>query len=230
MKRALNCSIAVMALAVSASAVTFDFNSGGDGFVSSSNISFEGPWTHSSSAGLAGSGGWYTEGQVAQASGFCTTNLTSPTIVVGGTGLVTMSFDHRYSFEADSVNWDGGAVFVSVNAGAFVYLAGTSFTSNGYGGVVHNPGQPAFQSELADSEAFVGSSGGWINSVATLGTFNAGDVIKVQFKAAYDSNTSGGSPDWAIDNVNVATPVPEPITMILGAAGLAVAAIRKRRA
>jgi hypothetical protein len=145
-------------------------------------------------------------------------------------GDVQLSFDHRYRFESGS--WDGGAVFMSHNGGAFTKVAGISFSSNGYNSAVL--GNSA--SELAGQEAFVEASAGYdagqfLTSVANLGSFAMGDSIQVRFTAAYDTNTSDASPDWAIDNVSLTNAVPEPASILLvvsAAAAMAVAARRKR--
>jgi hypothetical protein len=86
-------------------------------------------------------------------------------------GEVILSFDHRYAMEPG--DWDGGAVFRSVNGGAFTYVPSFSFSSNGYSGtVVANS-----LSQLAGQGAFVltspnHGSGSFLTSVASLGTFS----------------------------------------------------------
>lgn len=212
-------------------AVTYDFNAGGDGFTSTLNTAaFDGPWVHGATAGVGGSGGWSTEGQSPENSHANTTDLTSPAFVMGVAGALTLSFDHRYSFEFDGTRWDGGAVMVALNGGAFAAVPGASFSANGYNGTV----AANSLSQLAGQEAFTSVSAGYangafINSVANLGVFALGDSVQVRFRAAYDSNTTGGSPDWAIDNVSLSA-VPEPCGFALLASALGVfAAARNRR-
>ena len=60
--------------------------------------------------------------------------LVSPAVTVGTTGNVTLTFNHRYNFETTGDPWDGGAVFVSVNDGAFTYVPLASFSANPYVG------------------------------------------------------------------------------------------------
>jgi hypothetical protein len=73
----------------------------------------------------------------------------------------------------------------------------------------------------------VGDSAGYgtpsyITSIASLGSFTAGDTIKVQFYGAWDEATTGSNPNWVVDNVTVSnTAVPEPQTYA-GIAGLAM--------
>lgn len=213
--------------------VALDFNSDNSSFASSFNTaSFEGPWSYNATGGVGGSGGWTTIGQAANIGHSCTTDLTSSPFVVGANGNVSLSFDHRYSFEVDSGGaWDGGAVFVSVNGGAYSMVSNSAFSVNGYNGTVAGWGAG---SELAGAGAvFMGTSSGYgagtfLTSVANLGDFVAGDTLSVRFRAAFDSNTSAGSPAWAIDNVTMANIVPAPGPLaLLVAAGLVGA--RRRR-
>jgi|GEM_PF-2159530 len=143
-----------------------------------------------------------------------------------------MSFDHRWSFEADTSNWDGGAAFISINGGAFSHLPAASFTAIPYNGVVNG----GSASELLNVESFVGKSAGYdagtfLTSTATLGSFAEGDTFQVRFRAAGDTNTSGGSPDWVVDNILISNAVgaPEPgsaALLFLGLTGL----LRRKRA
>jgi hypothetical protein len=216
----LAAAAAVLAPAATA-AVTYDFNSNDGGSTSTFNTAaFDGPWGYGAGAGAGGTGGWSTEGQVAEVGHPNTTDLTSALLGVSAAGPVTLTFEHRWSFEADGTNWDGGAVFVSQNGGPFTQLPVLSFTAVPYNGTI----AAGSASELKGLLGFVGQSAGYatgafVTSVASLGPFAAGDTLRIRFRAAYDSNTSGGAPDWAIDNVALsnADPIPEP-----GAAALCV--------
>lgn len=225
----------VLLLAASgfASAATFSFNSGGEGFAASFNTApFDGPWLHGAASGVGGSGAWSAEGQAPEISHPTTTDLTSPVLVVSSAGSVVMSFDHRWSFEADTVNWDGGSTFISVNGGAFTHLPAGSYTANPYNGIING----GSASELLNLDSFVAKSAGYdagtfLTSTATLGSFAAGDTFQVRFRAAGDTNTSGGSPDWVVDNIVISnsTVVPEPgsaALLLMGLTGL----LRRKRA
>lgn len=224
------CAVGLFA-AAPASAATYDFNAGGGGFsVTNFNDPFDGPWVYGAGSGVGGSGGWSTDGQGPELGRAPSTYLTSPAIPITAAGAVTMSFDHRYSFEVDA--WDGGAVFVSLNGGAFTKVPGASFTANGYNGNV----RPGSASELQSTEGFIETSAGYGGGVfqtssASLGSFAAGDSLQVRFTAAFDTNTTQGTPDWVIDNVIVNTPIPEPTSLLLLAtAGAAIAvAVRRKR-
>jgi len=225
--------VMMLAACSAASAAVFSFNSGGEGFTASFNTaSFDGPWLYGAGSGVGGSGAWSTEGQAPEINHPTTTDLTSPVLVVSSAGAVVMNFDHRWSFEADTSNWDGGSTFLSVNGGAFSHLPAASYTTIPYNGVVNG----GSASELLNVESFVGKSAGYdagtfLTSAVTLGSFAPGDTLQVRFRAAGDTNTSGGSPDWVVDNIVIsnAVGVPEPgsaALLLLGLTGL----LRRRRA
>lgn len=213
-------------------AVTYSFDGGDSGFVATSDAVFDGPWVLGAT-GVGGSGAWSSNGQGPENSQpqLNTARLTSPSLTVESSGAVILSFDHMFSFEQGGGNWDGGAVFFSLNGGALSPVPGSSFSANGYNGVV-----VAGNSALTTQEAFVQDSlgrgdGVFINSVANLGNFTAGDQISVQFVAAYDTNTQGNFlPGWVVDNVTLQGVIPEPASAVsLLGAGMLLA-LRRRRA
>jgi hypothetical protein len=209
-------------------ATPVDFNLNDGGFTSASPTGpFDGPWTYGASAGVGGTGGWFTNGQAPENLQPNTTTLTSPLHVVFSAGPVTLSFDHAFNFEFDGTRWDGGAVFTSINGGAFTEVASGDFTANGYNGTV----SAISLSQLKGAPAFTQASSGFITSSANLGIFSVGDTIQVRFFAAADSNTSPDGADWVVDNVNIneINAVPEPVTFALLSIGLAGMAISRRR-
>jgi MYXO-CTERM domain-containing protein len=235
------CLVAPFALlsavpATQAATLAFNFDANDAGWTSSMVQTFDNPWTYTPGAGTGGTGAWTTNGQGPDSGHSNTTLLTSPVFTVMQAGGVTLSFDHMFSFEGG--NWDGGAVQVSVNGGAFTTVSSASFTSNGYTGSIVGYGANgapgvAGESDLAGQLAFSGDSPGrdtgtFINSVANLGNLAAGNTFSLRFMAASDTNTQGAfAPQWVIDNVSVTNVVPEP--GIAGLAGLAALGMLRRK-
>jgi hypothetical protein len=113
-----------------------------------------------------------------------------------------MEFTHRYSFESDSVRWDGGAVAVAVNGGAFVPIPGSSFTQHSYDGVIGG------NNVLINMEGFNGdspgySTGGMVTSILTIPGLSPGDSCQVQFLGAWDEFVGASSPNWEINSVKL---------------------------
>ncbi len=190
-----------------------DFNANDGGFTVETPVAYDGPWVYE-----AASGSWRQDGQAPENSHPNTSKLNSPVINVVAAGNLSLTFAHRYSFEFDGTRWDGGQVRISVNGGAFTTVPDAAFTQNGYGGntVAGNSaselkGQPAFTAESP------GYAAGFITSIASLGAFNAGDTVRVQFIAAADTNTRGQVPNWQIDSVMIAPGSSSNVTFTVGA-------------
>lgn len=125
--------------------------------------------------------------------------IVSPAMTVPETGPVTLRFTHRYNFESD---YDGGAVYVSVNGGPAAYLEPTAFSANGYVGIVNTTVWSASE------EVFHGQSTDFgvpslIESVADLGSLNAGDTVSVEFRGGWDANTFPAGVNWEIGSVTL---------------------------
>lgn len=181
------------------------FSTGGGGFSQATSVSPEADWVYTGSS-------WRSNGQASQGGVNNTTYLGSPVYSITQSGPITLTFSHRYSFEPDF--WDGGAVEVSFNGGAFTRVLGSSFTTNGYNGAV----RPDSDATLKGSEAFVQDSAGhpnFITSVCSLGNGVAGGQLQVRFVSSTDANTSGNlSPQgWEIDSVQVSNAVPNLRTL-----------------
>ncbi len=150
----------------------------------------------------AGGVNWTVTGNAG--AGIKYSGLVSPAVVVGATGAVTLTFNHRYNFEETGDPWDGGAVFVSVNGGAFTYVPLASFSSNGYVGPTTANAGSAWEANGED--VFYGQSAGYgtpalITSVANLGTLNATDTVAVEFRGGWDGAVVNGPPAWEIGTV-----------------------------
>ena len=121
-------------------------------------------------------------------------SLVSPTLHVGA-GPLTVSFQHRFAFEAG--NWDGGVVEISTNGGA-------TWTDIGVG--AYNGSTNAVTSAPigASRPAFVNRIAGWPNFVPVvlnLGTTYANQDVRIRFRIGADEST--GAPGWDIDNINL---------------------------
>jgi hypothetical protein len=175
------------------------FNGGDGGFTVNTPVAYDGPWVYS-----AGSGSWTQDGQNSEDGHPNTSTLMSPAILVpqAGVGVVQLTFAHRYSFEAGQ--WDGGQVRISVNGGAFTAVPGANFTQNGYNGAVLENSQSALAGQSAFTENSPDFANTKLTSICTLGSFQAGDSIRVAFMAANDTNTRGQfEPNWEIDSLTI---------------------------
>ena len=155
-----------------------------------------GPFGYDTTAGA-----WVAAG----ASQDCVTpsnsKLTSPAFTVPVADQVKLTFEHRYSFEAD--RWDGGQIWISKNGGAFTPVNPDNFTQNGYPpGVIQGTGVILNQRAFHDESPGYATNGYVVSSVL-LGSFAANDTIVVQFVGAWDECTSGPVPSWAIKNVKL---------------------------
>src|SRR5262249_15496763 len=134
--------------------------------------------------------------------------LTSPPLTVTRQGQLQLRFDHRYSFEFDgSIGWDGGQVQISVNDSPFVAVDNSAFLINGYNrliqGIASLYGQPGFN---GDSAGYANARN--VTSVAGLGFFNGGELVRVRFVGAWDEFTTGAAPNWLIDQVQIQEGLP----------------------
>ena len=120
-------------------------------------------------------------------------------------GRVQMTFRHRFSFE--SPQYDGGRVRIRVNGGEFVPVPKQSFVTNGYTAVIGGTGPLFTQDGFADTSPNF-SDGDFINSVADLGVFAAGDQLEIQFQGSWDWNLAAGSPNWAVKSLDVMQGLP----------------------
>ncbi len=223
--------VALMSLLTETQAQTLfstDFNAGDGGFTVNTPAPYDGPWTY-----RALTGSWGQDGQSAENRQPNTSILNSPAVVIPGTNSVTLSFDHRYSFEAAGAanHWDGGQVGISVNGGPYSVVPNSAFLQFGYNGSV----LAGSASVLAGQEAFVETNNdynsGFSTSIADLGSFNPGDTISVQFMVGNDTNTNGPNiPNWEIDSFTLST-VPEPssIALVMTVLGFSAIGLTGRR-
>ncbi|MBI2929720.1 MAG: immunoglobulin domain-containing protein [Verrucomicrobia bacterium] len=156
-----------------------------------------GPWLYDATSGL-----WAAEGSVDGCGGPYNSRLTSPAYVLPATDEVTLTFSHRYSFEAD--RWDGGQVRISVNGGAFTPVSPDNFTANGYPpGLIQGSGVlNGLRVFHEDSPGY--ANGEFITSSVILGSFNKNDTIAVQWLGGWDDCATGSHPSWVLKDVKLA--------------------------
>ncbi|MGK0189873.1 MAG: hypothetical protein ACI9R3_005692 [Verrucomicrobiales bacterium] len=173
-----------------------DFSGGNGGFTATSTGNSTLPWTFN-----ADSSTWSTDGEQ---NGTPTMHfLASPEVTIPTAGVVRVTIQHGYSFEAD---WDGGVAQVSINGESFKTVDG-DFAQNGY----TNDEPLLGEHDLTGEDAFTGNSPGvaggtLITSIFDIEDFAATDTIVVRFLAAFDQGARGTViPNWRIDRVIIET-------------------------
>jgi subtilisin-like proprotein convertase family protein len=123
-----------------------------------------------------------------------------------------LDITHSYNLED---GFDGGVVEISVNGGPFqdIVTAGGGFFGPGYDG----PISVNFGSPIAGRQAFTGSSGGFLRTLAILPNSAIGQNVVFRFRAATDSSVSGSG--WWIDNIALGGIASADITAIAGFSG-----------
>jgi hypothetical protein len=122
-----------------------------------------------------------------------TAELTSADFAITSPNAL-LSFRNRYNTEA---GFDGGALEISVNGGAFqdILAAGGFFVSGGYNGPLSTG------SALAGRAAWHGNSNGYITSAVVLPAAANGQNVKFKWRFASDSNTAGTG--WNVDSLKL---------------------------
>lgn len=122
--------------------------------------------------------------------------LTSPSIPITSPAAV-VTFENNYNTED---GWDGGALEISINGGAFtdILTAGGRFIDGGYNGTLGT----AAGNPLSARRAWTGNSNGYLPSKAQLPAAAAGQNVQLRFIFGSDTNTSVLG--WWIDDIEVA--------------------------
>ena len=125
-------------------------------------------------------------------------HLTSPPLLVSGTGTLVISFDHAHSFEANPPTfWDGGVIEITTDGGAN-WQDISVFDDPGYGGTITNTsGNP-----LGGRSAYVATNPSYPATdpvTLNLGPGLAGQTIQIRFRIGTDGAV--GAPGWTIDNI-----------------------------
>ena len=123
------------------------------------------------------------------------TDLTSLPVAITSPAA-TVSFRHRFETEG---GWDGGLFEISIAGGGFQDLtaAGGTFLQNGYNGTLGN----GTNNPLSNRQAWSGSSGGYITTVALLPAAATGQNVQFRWRFGADNNTAALG--WWVDTVQV---------------------------
>ena len=123
-------------------------------------------------------------------------SLTSPSIPITSAAAV-VTFRNNYNTEN---SWDGGALEISINGGAFtdILAAGGRFIEGGYNGSLG----VATGNPVSGRAAWTGNSGGYITSKAQLPA--SARFQNVQLRWLFGSDTNTFEVGWNVDNVQVA--------------------------
>ena len=117
---------------------------------------------------------------------------------------------------------------VNINSGGWNQV--TNFAQGGYTGTIQTTYDWGYAGDFNGLDVWTGDSGGYISTIATLGTLDVGDSVEIMFRGGWDWFSKGGNPNWAVDNISLSV-IPEPKTyaLILGAVCCAFVYFRKRR-
>ena len=123
--------------------------------------------------------------------------LVSPALQVSAADAFVISFDHAFSFEADTIFWDGGVIELSSDGGV-TWEDVSVFADPGYSGTITDTsGNP-----LAGRQAYSGQNASYpaTDPVSLdLGTALAGETVLVRFRIGTDAAVGG--PGWTIDDI-----------------------------
>ncbi len=138
--------------------------------------------------------------------------LVSPSLDVGSTQDLVVTFKHRWDFEFDAQeNYDGGVLEISTDDGRTWTDVGAR-TTPGYTGALSsqgsNPlrGRQAFVQQSANYPAFEAAT-------VNLGRQYAGRTVKFRFRIGSDD--AAAAKGWEVDDVNFAGITNKPFTMVV---------------
>ena len=133
------------------------------------------------------------------------TSLTSPVFDLSTATSAKLVFKHKYAmhgFEYPYANYyyDSGRIEVSTDAGE--NWAGLNpSTGHGYGGVTYN--YAYYGNPLANQQAFVMSSGGWVETQCRLDSYTGAGFDQVQIRFRLGGTFFNNPTSWEIDDVGV---------------------------
>jgi hypothetical protein len=206
-----------------AAVLTYDFSTGSGGFTPVQSDGIARPFTYNASMGQ-----W----QVAGISAWTSSSLNGPAFTVTDGGPVRVAFTHFYDFQD---GFDGAVLQVSVNGGGLQQV-GTNvgvFVQGGYDKVI----RPDVGSAIRGVQAWTGSSGGVLESIAELGSFEVGTSLDFSWLAAWDNTINRPFANWAIQSITLsdgpsaaAVPLPGTLPLVLLALGACGFTVSRRPA
>ncbi len=120
--------------------------------------------------------------------------LISPVIAMPITQEpLSLHFWHRYIFEAENNEIDGGILEVSIDGSAFIQVFGVYFLANGYNGQLQ-----ITDNVLSEYFAWVNHQPEWTESVVDLSPFINAQTLQFRFRLGTD--ISIGTEGWYIDD------------------------------
>lgn len=163
-------------------------------------------WSHVRDSALDGA--WHGD----DASAPTDTSLTSPLLTASETERLTITFQHKFSFErSGNTYWDGGVIEYSIDDGA-TWEDISALANPGYVGTLsaqaNNP--------LGNRMGYGGNSRAWPEYEPVsldIGTALAGKQFRIRFRIGTDDNT--GAAGWSVDEIAfsgiVGTPFPAQV-------------------
>ncbi len=138
------------------------------------------------------------------------TSLESPPLVVSSTVAFVVSFDHRFSFERRSEDFDGGMIEISIDGGRN-WTDVSTYVAPGYNGTLGtNSNNP-----LGGRACFAGTNGAWPDRerlVLDFGSQLAGRTVQLRFRIGTDAAVSDFG--WELDDFTVSGIDNAPFTAL----------------
>jgi hypothetical protein len=130
--------------------------------------------------------------------------LVSPPVALPA-GVAQLAFRNRFELEAGSsgIAYDGGVLEIKIGSAEFADFlkAGGRFLEGGYTGLIDS----SYGNPLAGRQAWSGTSGAFITTVADLPEAASGQVIQLRWRCGTDNGNGGGG--WWIDSVSLSNQV-----------------------